>query len=213
MVDGLLQTQRLAARAQGWRTQQVYDLLKYAEANIPVVTSHGMRAWDQRRTAQRVAVSEVALALRIPERTAESLAEESRVLVERLPVTLAGLLVGDFSYRYAKAITAHATSLPNELQAEFEAAVVPSAGKLTFAKFDLKARTIRERLDATTIKERHQKSLADRETWFEPARDGMGWLHLYSSASVTLAAFNRVEEIAAGMNHPVRRAHPHPTES
>jgi hypothetical protein len=205
MVDGLVQAERIAAKAAGWRTEQVYGLLKYAEANIPVVTSHGMRAWDRKRTAQRVAVSEVAAALRIPERTALGLLEESRMLIERLPLTMAGLLAGDFSYRHAKAVVDHARSLPEGLQAEFEEAVVPSAGKLTFSKFDLKARTARERLDATTIRERHKKSLADRETFFEPARDGMGWLHLYSSATVTLGAYNRADETARDLQGPAEK--------
>jgi hypothetical protein len=76
----------------------------------------------------------------------------------------AGLRAGDFSFRHAKAIVAHAMPLPDELHAGFEQAVVPSASVLTYSKFDLKARKVRESMDAATIKERHEKSLADRET-------------------------------------------------
>jgi len=115
---------------------------------------------------------------------------------------LAGLNAGDFSFRHAKAIVAHAMSLPDELHAAFEAAVVPSAARLTFSKFDQKARTTRERMDATTIIERHEKSLADRETFFEPARDGMGWLHLYTAAHIALAAYNRADGIARELQGP-----------
>jgi hypothetical protein len=63
--------------------------------------------------------------------------------------------------------------LPEKLHIEFERVVVPSASKLTFAKFDHRARTIRERMDSSTIQERHLKSLADRESLFEPGRDGV----------------------------------------
>ena len=173
MVDALAASERTAARAAAWKTQQVYDVLKYTEANIPVVTSHGTKPWDQKRTSRQVAVSEVAAVLRIPERTAENLLEESRMLVERLPLTMAGLTAGDFSYRHAKVVVDHARSLREELHVDFEATVVPSASRLTVSKFDQKARTIRERMDASTIEARHVKSLNDRETYFEPARDGM----------------------------------------
>jgi hypothetical protein len=202
LVDGLTDSARAEARAAGWKLQQVYAVVKHCETHTPVVTSEGMRAWDQKTTARRVAVSEVALALRIPERTAQNLIEEARMLTERLPLTMTGLLAGDFSYRHAKVVVDHARSLPEELQADFEAAIIPSAAKLTVSKFDLKARTARERMDPATITERHIKAVGDRETFFEPARDGMGWLHLYNTAAVTLAAYNRAEEMAHELQGP-----------
>ena len=196
MVDYLGVTRRLAARAEGERTRQVYAILKYTEANIPVVTSAGMRPWSQKRTAERVAVSEVALALNIPERTAHGYLEDARMLVEELPATIAGLANGDFSYRFAQAIVSHARSLPENQRSGFEAAVLPYASTWVFSKFALKLRTVRERMDPATIAARHQRSLADRETFVEPAHNGMAWLHLYTSASVALGAYNRVDEIA-----------------
>ena len=195
-VDGLVGLERSAAKLAAMKVEQIDELRRSAELTVEVTTSSGMRSWSQAATARRTAVSEIALALRIPERSAETLMEESRFLVGRLPLTMAGLRAGDFSFRHAKAIVAHARSLPGELHAAFEAAVVPSASRLTFSKFDRKARTTRERMDATTITERHRKSLADRETFFEPARDGMGWLHLYTSAHIALGAYNRADEIA-----------------
>jgi hypothetical protein len=110
-----------------------------------------MRQWSQAATARRTAISEVALALRIPERTAEQLIEESRMLIERLPLTMAGLSAGDFSFRHAKSIVAHAQSLPDEQHSAFEITVVPFASRLTFSKFDERARRVRGRMDASTI--------------------------------------------------------------
>ncbi|HEX4444172.1 MAG TPA: DUF222 domain-containing protein [Galbitalea sp.] len=203
MVDYLTVVRRSAARAEGERTRQVYAILKYTETNIPVVTSVGMKPWSQKRTAEQVAVSEVALALNIPERTAHGYLEDARMLVEELPATIAGLSNGDLSYRFAQAIVSHARSLPEDQRSGFEETVLPYASKWVFSKFAQKLRTVRERMDPTTITARHQKSLADRETFFEPAQDGMGWLHLYSSASVTLGAFNRADEIARAGQNPL----------
>jgi hypothetical protein len=199
LVDALVETERMAARVAAWRVEQVDGIRRFAEINAIVTTSHGMRAWSQAATARRTAISEVALALRVPERTAEQLIEESRMLVHRLPLTMAGLSAGDFSLRHAKSIVSHAQSLPDEQHLAFETAVVGFASKLTVSKFDEKARTVRERMDASTIVERHHRSLADRETTFEPARDGMSWLHLYTSASVGLGAFNRADEMARSL--------------
>ena len=201
-VDGLVGLERSAAKLAAMKVEQIDQLRRTAELTVRVTTSHGMRAWSQVVTVRRTAVSEVALALRLPERSAEVLIEEARMLTERLPLTMAGLTAGDFSFRYAKAIVAHARSLPEGLHAAFEAAVVPSALTLTFSKFDQRARMTRERMDASTITERHQKSLTDRETWFEPGRDGMGWTHLYHSATVTLAAYNRADAIARDLQGP-----------
>jgi Domain of unknown function (DUF222) len=202
LVDGLVETERISARVAAWRVEQVDQIGRFTELNTAVTTSHGMCPWSQAAIARRTAVSEVAAALRIPERSAETLIEECRMLMERLPQTTAGLIAGDFSYRHAKSIVAHAQSLPDDLHVTFEKAVVPSASRLTFSKFEQKARTTRERMDAATITERHHRSLGGREMSFEPARDGMGWLHLYHSAAVTLAAHNRADEIARGRQGP-----------
>ncbi len=199
LVDELVDSDRSANRAAARRIENVYRLVKYAELNVAVTTSHGMRPWSQAATARRTAVSEVAAALRLPERSAEALIEEARMLTEQLPQTLAGLGAGDFSYRHAKTVVAHARTLPDDLHSVFEGAVLPAAATLTVSKFEQKARTTRERMDPATITERHQKSFADREVSFEPAPDGMGWIHLYSSASVSLGAFNRADEIARAL--------------
>jgi hypothetical protein len=202
MVDALVESDRIANRASAGRVEHIYDISRYTHLNIQVTTSNGMRPWSQAATARRTAVSEVALALRIPERSAEALIEEARMLKDHLPLTFAALSRGDFSYRHAKTIVHHASSLPDHLHAPFEAAVVPFASKLTLSKFEQKGRTIRERMDAATIRERHLKSIADREVSFEPARDGMGYLHLYTSATVGLAVYNRADGMAHQLQGP-----------
>ena len=196
LVDGLIEVERMNSRAAGYRIQQVYQVLKYTELNTPVTTSDGMRPWSQAVTARRTAVAEVAAALRVPDCTAQNLLEEARMLAERLPATLTALCAGEFSYRHAKVIVAHARTLPEELHCDFETAVLAAASRLTASQFERKARTIRERMDPATIAERHRRSFVEREASFEPAPDGMGWLHLHSSATVTLAAWNRVDEMA-----------------
>lgn len=137
-VEGLVATRRSAGAADAWRAEQVNQVRRTAELNIAVTTSHGMRPWSQAATARRVAVSEVAAALNIPERSAQTLVEESRALVEEFPATLEGLRVGAFSYRHTKTILDHAGSLGEDFRAEFEATVLPFASTLTPSKFEQK---------------------------------------------------------------------------
>lgn len=196
MVDSLVERDRMANAADAARLEGIYDILKRCESDVAVTTSNGMKPWSQSQTARRVATSEVALALKIPEPTATSLIEDSRFLIERLPETMNRIRVGEFSLRHARGIVDHARDLPDELVAEFEAAVLPLASTLTFAKFNKKARVLKERLDASTIEERHAKSMADRERYFLPDKNGMGWLQIYTSAHLGMAAINRTDEMA-----------------
>src|SRR6201996_4953608 len=99
MVDRLGEATGMPNRAEGGRVQAIYDIIRRCETAPPVTTSDGMVPWSQAKTARRVATSEAALALRIPEQTAAIRLEEARDLVEKLPRTMAALVVGDFSYR------------------------------------------------------------------------------------------------------------------
>lgn len=57
-------------------------------------------------------------------------------------------------------------------------------------------------MDATTITERHTRGVGDREVSWEPARDGMGWLHLYDTAAKTRAAYDRITDLARTFDGP-----------
>jgi hypothetical protein len=73
MVDSLIRSERMRIRAAACNVEQIYAIVRYAEVNIPVVTSHVMRPWSQAATARRTAVPEVAAVLRIPDRLALAL--------------------------------------------------------------------------------------------------------------------------------------------
>ena len=157
---------------------------------------------DQKRVARRVLVTELACALRLPERTMETLIEVSKALVHDFPATLAALHAGRISYRNASILVDQATGLSPEDQTAFEVAVLPAAATLTAAKFTQKARRMRERLDSESITARHERSVADRAIFFEPARDGMAWLSQYLPAADAAAIYHRVTGIAMKLQGP-----------
>jgi hypothetical protein len=157
---------------------------------------------DRERVARRVLVTELACALRLPERAMETLIAVSAALVHDFPATLTALHEGHISYRNASIIVDQANGLSPENQAAFESAVLPAAGTLTSAKFTQKARRVRERLDAESITARHERSVGGRAIFFEPAHDGMAWLSQYLPAADAAAIYHRVTGIAMRLQGP-----------
>ncbi len=79
---------------------------------------------------------------------------------------------------------------------------MPAAMKLTVAKFSRKARQLRERIHPETIRARRVKAAGDREFSFEPSRDGMAYLTLYTEAPLAMAIHDRVTAAAMAQQRP-----------
>ncbi|MDQ1608639.1 MAG: hypothetical protein QOE16_1371, partial [Microbacteriaceae bacterium] len=159
-------------------------------------------AVGERGMQLRALRAELASALKIPERTAETQLAVSEALVHHLPNTLAALTAGEISYRHAQIMVDHTTGLDAATRGTLETASLPYARNLTAAKFERKVRTLRERANPETIRERHVRAAGDREVVFEPDRDGMAWLSAYLPAADALGAFNRISELAATLQCP-----------
>ena len=179
--------------------------------------------WNAARTARKVAVTEIACALRVTERAAETLMEEARTLVASLPSTLDALSAGRLSYAHASILAEESWSLPvvttaevqaadptlatdaaqtlareltTQVVAEFEATTLPVAETATASRFRHRVRQARERMHPATIETRNAAKVADRHVRLEPARDGMAWLSAYLPAEDAYAAYGRLTDIA-----------------
>ena len=208
LVDAVAATDRMLATVSAWRAELIDQTRQWSEVTVPATTSAGRSGWDARTIAHRTVVTELACALRLPERTVEALVSDSQALMHDLPATRDALRTGEISYRHARTLIDHASSLPEDARPSFEAdvlpaaAVLPAAKMLTVAKFDRKARIARERVDTETITARHVKCVADRQVQYQPARDGMAWLSAYLPASHALGIYNRVSDGAVGLQGP-----------
>ncbi len=200
LVDSIAVLDRMEASISAHKAELIDQARRWSE----IVEASSVRAtgemteggWNARVRARRVLSSELACALRIPERTAESLIEDSRMLLSTLPETFRALSEGTISWRHARTLVDHANSLPDEFAADFEAALLPHAKSLTVAKFDRKARRERERLHPETIETRYEKASDARAIDLQPDRDGMAWLSAYLPAAVAHGIYNRVTEMA-----------------
>jgi hypothetical protein len=190
---------RVSSRLHGDR-----DSIRAADRDVATLTEDQARAaafarWDEHQIARRTIVTETACLTRTAERTIDHQLEEARFLASCAPATFDALAAGDISYRHATTLLDQLRTVPDEQQAAFEEKVLPVAKKLSVGRFRDQARRLRERLHPETIVIRTKNALADRRTYWEPAHDGMAWLHWYGTAEQTKAAWERITGMAASL--------------
>jgi hypothetical protein len=200
MVDAVVDLERMISGIRGLQA----ELLVQARRASGLGSSDGSRleAASGQGMQFRALRAELASALRIPERTAEAQLAVSESLVNDLPDTLAALVAGEISYRHAQIMVDHTRSLDTAALRALEAVALPFARNLTASKFERKIRSLRERANPETIRERHVRAVTDREIVFDPGQDGMAWLSAYLPAAEALGAYNRVSELAATLQCP-----------
>ena len=204
LIDDVVEADRVIARAAAKRAALIDQARSWSEATaslMPIDASQVHR-WSSARVARRSLVSELAAALRLPERSTETLIEESRSLLRELPATMTALTEGQISYRHAQVMIDHANSLPAEARRAFEESALPFAMKLTVSRFEHRARILRERVHPESIEVRHGSSRDKRELTLDPARDGMAWLTAYLPAVSAHAILTRMSDIAADLQSP-----------
>ena len=152
--------------------------------------------WSSDEVARRIFLSELACALRPPERTTETLIADSVALVTSLPHTLKSLSRGRISWRHAHLMVEQSYSLPDEARAEFELLVFAYAETHTAAQFNRKARVVRERMHPESIDLRHTVAVEKRCVEVEPALDGMALLTALLPAPTAHAILDRLDTCA-----------------
>jgi hypothetical protein len=136
--------------------------------------------------------AELACALRIPERTAERLIGETRVLINALAATFAALGDGLFSYRHAQVMVDELAGLAPDERAAVERLALGAARTQTAARFARTVRTLREKRAPEAMAERCVVAFADREVRIDPAPDGMAYLTAYLNAVDVAAIHDRL---------------------
>ena len=126
LVDSIAALDRMEASIAAFRAELVDQARRWSEVTQSA-GSPSCAGWDARTIARRELVTELACALRIPERAAENLIEDSRALVTELPETFAALSAGAISWRHARVLIDHANSVPENARHAFEAKVLPFA--------------------------------------------------------------------------------------
>jgi hypothetical protein len=161
--------------------------------------AHGASDPTSRSLDERAFTAEIAAALTLSERAAESLIGVSRALVQSLPATLAALASGEISYRHAQIMVEQTVGLDAASVAALEAKVLPAASTSTAPRFASTVRKQRERLNPESIEERHVVALDERTVVIDEDRDGMVWVSARTSAANGLAIHDRLTTAALAM--------------
>ncbi|MGG7452152.1 DUF222 domain-containing protein [Plantibacter auratus] len=169
----------------------------YADALADSVVPAVFPPAERQALSRRSTCAALAMATRTPERTVQRATNDAERLVNDAPAVLASLEAGRISARHAQTIIDQLSDVPTAGRAAFLEAVLPAAEQLTNANLRRRARVLRERLHPESITARARRSEADRRVEFEPAADGMAWVHLFTTAPIAQGLAERVEAAAA----------------
>lgn len=156
---------------------------------------------DRADMAERAAVAEIAVRLRLSEQTVRTRAAHARTLDERTPAVWREFSEGRISERHAVEVARLASSLPDEPEPlqRFDEQVCERAVVLTPAKFAVAARVIRERVHAESLEERHRRAAADRGVWMSAELDGMASLSALLPADRARDVMSRLDGVARSL--------------
>ncbi|ROR82037.1 HNH endonuclease signature motif containing protein [Plantibacter flavus] len=165
----------------------------FADATVPAV----FPPTERQALSRRSTCAALAMAIRMPERTVQRATNDAERLVNDAPAVLESLEAGRISARHAQVITDQLCDVPAAGRAVFLEQVLVVAERTTAAGLRTSARVLRERLHPASITARATRSEADRRVEFEPAADGMAWVHLFTTAPIAQGIIERIEAAAA----------------
>jgi hypothetical protein len=205
MLSVVVGLDRLINRLHAARAVAVDLARREAEARVASSPSR-VRAGESRSAesvalGQRAFRADVASALNVSERSAESLIGNAAVLCSELPSTLEALGTGAISYRHATVMVEQTSCLELAAKAMLEQAVLGKASTFTPPKFARAVRVARERLNPESIAERHEKARSERGMLIDDLADGMSMLEITLASPLAHAIFNRITEAAVGVRH------------
>lgn len=148
--------------------------------------------------AEREFRAEIATALRISERSAETLIDEAGVLARHLPATQEALAEGRITPRHARVIVDELALVDEADRADLERRALDAADQ-SAAAFGRTIRRLRETRDAARATERHRAAHDDRHVSTQPGRDGMAWLIAHLPAAEVLGIDSRLDDLARGL--------------
>lgn len=159
---------------------------------------------ERRDFAVRAAVADVAVRLRMSETTVRAQAFHAHTLRTRCPRLWVIFLGGQVSEQNAVTAAQLAASLPDSDEsswAAFDAQVMDAAVRLTPGKFRTRARSVRERVHAESLEDRHRRAAEDRGVWVTPELDGMAFLSALLPAADAHAVKVRLDAAAGHQHH------------
>ena len=151
ILNAVEDAERLTRAGAAIRAGLIDDARMFAELLVGVDPGFADReGWTPDVRGRRELVFDLAARLRIPERSAENLVGESKMLVWHLASTLGYLREGYIEYGHAQVMIDVCAGLDGEVLRGFEIELLSHAIELTVPKFRSLARRLREAMDPRT---------------------------------------------------------------
>ncbi|RIX30640.1 HNH endonuclease signature motif containing protein [Amnibacterium setariae] len=139
---------------------------------------------------------DLGLALQVSERTAKILVSTADLLERGMPAVWARFARGDAGWRTMQIVSAAAEGLDPAVLPRFDEAAAERIGTTPVPRLGEVLRRVRERLQASTADDRHERARQQRRVIVEPGPDGMGWLHAHLPATTLLAVEHQLAKAA-----------------
>ncbi|MGG7450726.1 DUF222 domain-containing protein [Plantibacter auratus] len=194
--DEYAEIHRLRAALDAREARLLARSAAYADALADSVVPAVFPPAERQALSRRSTCAALAMATRTPEQTVQRATNDAERLLNDAPAVLASLEAGRISARHAQTIIDQLNDVPTAGRAAFLAEVLPVAEESTNANLRRRARVLRERLHPESITARAVRSETDRRVEFEPAADGMAWVHLFTTAPIAQGIMERVEAAA-----------------
>jgi hypothetical protein len=195
LVDEVVEAEHRIGIAMARRAEAIERARAFSES-IAANPATGVATASSQDLARRGFVSEIAAALRLPDRTAEHLIRTSEALVNTLPATLLALGEGRLGWRHAQILVDQSYGLDAATVRELETRMLPVAEKNTPSRFERSVRRTRERLNPETMTTRHEVAVVNRGIELMPEADGMVFVGAHVNAVVGVAIDDRLTTIA-----------------
>ncbi|NMR30799.1 HNH endonuclease signature motif containing protein [Crystallibacter degradans] len=150
----------------------------------------------------KFAAGEIAAALAMPNQSARKALKEAKFIHDFLPGTADAMEAGRLDQQRATVIARAATSLPDAVLSDFEAAVLPKAPSLTRGRLAKFAEKHRDALHPEPLEIRFHRAAAEREVVFLPQPDGMADCYAKIPAHSAAMIQDRVEAGARALQGP-----------
>ena len=147
----------------------------------------------------RSMAADLASSAHVSDTTVRGRMESAARMIQLFPAVHQALCESTISPAHARVICDEGLRLDDpDVRARYTAAALRLADT-TPAKLRRICLVVAERLEPTTLDERHEAAAAGRAVWTTPAQDGMTEIHLLVETALAEATLDRITELARGV--------------
>lgn len=183
--------QREHRQAEANRVQAALAAWRVAQSTVTGTADATMNG-----TYFKSVMMQLAHSLQVAERTATTVLHTAEELQTKLPATWARFVSGDVPWQGMQKVRAAIDGLDEQYWAAFDEKAAKAVVKTAMPKLKKRLREIRERIQAITAPERHQRALKTMDVTVEPLPDGMAAVTAVVPAPEAISIIRRLDAAA-----------------